>query len=167
MSPEYVEVCGAGAQGCVQIEPAAGTSRPASQTVAKADHHRGTLETFHHLRGHDSHHTRMPPFGPDHDGRCLCLRFGLGAGRGPDLLLNPLPRAIDVVDLQRLSSGFLVILAQQQVEGPLCLAEAPRRVEPRGQPEADRAGVDGCIWIDLGDLSQCAQAGSPPGAELA
>ena len=82
----------------------------------------------------------------------------LGLGLEADPRLDVAALRVVGVELERDGAGALLVLGQQQLQAGVGPVQAPRGVQSRAQPEADRAGVDRAR-VDLRDVHQRAQAG--------
>ncbi len=67
--------------------------------------------------------------------------------------LDGLPLLVELVEAQRQRQGRPAVVAAEQLQGERRVLQAAGRVEPRPEPEADRAGVD-AVRLDAGDLHE-------------
>ena len=88
----------------------------------------------------------MPGLARDHVGAATLLRLGprpdLRNRFAEDPLLDLLALAVQLLQPRREPRRFLAIVGEQQLERRRRMAEPSGRVDPRREPEPDRAGVD-------------------------
>src|SRR5205823_5126943 len=103
---------------------------------------------FYEARGDDPDHALVPALARDDIGapcatglRPLLDRLDRLA---QDPLLDRLPVAVQLLELGGKLHRVLPRVCEQELERRPRPAQAPRRVEPRGEPEADRTRIDGC-----------------------
>ena len=153
------EVRAGGLQAAEQVERRDRASRARSLLAVERDQHGRAMMALGDPRRDDPDHARMPAVGGEDVGS------GARRARGDELLgleqdprLHVAPLDVDGVELGGDGARALDVGGQQQLQARVGAVQAPRRVDPRGEPEADRAGVDPAR-VDAGDLHQRLQPG--------
>ena len=135
--------------GARRLEPAEQVERRDRAARARAllaverDQHRRAVMALGDPRGDDPDHAGMPAVGGEHvGGRSRRRRGHLRLGLEQDPRLDVAPLDVDGVELGRDRSRPLGVGRQQQLEAGVGAVKPPGRVDPRREPEADRAGVE-------------------------
>ena len=162
MPAEALEVLRAGAEGAVQVE---GRDRPARsfpETFAAGDQDDRPVVALDEPGSDDPDHAFVPVFAPDDIRRAPALRLGpfldLRDRGANDALFDRLPVAVELFETIGEPARLVGILGQEELQGGPRMTEPPRRVDPRPEPEADLARVDG-RGIDVRRLQQRPQSG--------
>ena len=113
-------------------------------------------------RGDDADHALVPVLAGDDVAAAAAAGIGprldLGGRRAEDPVLDGLALAVQVLELLGELLGLARVVGEEQRERRLGPAEPAGGVDPRSEPEADRALVAG-RRIDAGDAHQRAQPG--------
>ena len=161
MPTETLQERGAADESAVQVERWDRPARPFPEPFAPRDQDHRPVVTLDQPRCHDADHALVPVFAPDDVGAAapsgLRPVFDLCDRRPQDLVLDGLPIAIQILQAIGKTSRLVGVVGQQQLERGTRMAEPARGVDPRRQPEADLARVDGG-GIDARNLHQCAQS---------
>jgi hypothetical protein len=138
-----------------------------SLVAVEGDQDGGPVMALRDPRGHDADHAGMPAVRGEHVSRGArwALRdLLLGLEEDPRLHVAPLD--VDRVELGRDDARPGDVGCQQQLEPRVRAMQAPGRVDPRGEPEPDRAGVH-AARIHARHLHERLQAGLARGGQRA
>ena len=92
--------------------------------------------------GNDADDARMPLLAHEHVGAAIPERADLGLGLPRDPLLDGATLGVQRVELARDLGGALPVLGDEQLERGVGAANPAGGVQARGEPEAERAGVE-------------------------
>ena len=152
----------AGRKRRVQVEAFRRAAAAAAFAVFGGNDDDRAAETVHQAAGHNADDAGVPAFAR-HDQHAVVQagRVGLQGGqRGrSDLLLGLLAQGVDLVKARGDTGGLVLVFTQKQLEGHGGVVHAARRVEARGEAEADRFGRDGAVRVP-GGFQQRLQAGA-------
>ena len=131
----------------MQVEARDRAARALPVAVRARDEHDGPPVTLDEPRGDDADHALVPVLAGEHVAALGAprLRPGLDLrdGRAQDPVLDGLPVAVELLETLREAAGLVRVVGEQQLERRLGPAKTPGSVDPRRQPEGDRAFVDG------------------------
>ena len=142
MAAEAGQVLGAGGEPGVEVVGGDAAARAPARIAVERDHHARAAVALDQPRRDDADDAGVPAL-PRHDQRRpveLGQAGGLGLDQDAQLLVAPL--AVERVELLGHRRGPLLVVGQQQLERGVGAAQAPRGVQPRTQPEAERLLVD-------------------------
>ncbi len=167
VAAEALEVLGTRSEPAVEVEGGERPPRALPQLVRSRDEHDRPIEALDETRGDDADHALVPVGAGDDVPAPAALRLRPGLdlrhGRAEDPVLDLLPLAVQLLETRREAARLLLVLGEDQVERCAGVPEPPGGVDPRREPEADRAGVDGG-GVDVRRPHQRTQAGlSRPG----
>src|SRR6188472_513380 len=106
------------------------------------------MEPLGQARCDDADHALVPVLAPEDVAALSPPRLGHGLDdldRLPqDAVLNRLTVAVELLESVRVPPGLVRVLGEHELEGEVGPAQPAGGVDARGEPEAHRAGVDGC-----------------------
>ena len=142
------EVLGAAIERGEQVEAGDAAARAAAAALrVEGDEHDRPPEALGEARGDDPDHARMPALAGEHQpGRVgdarRAARRARASPRREDLALDLAALAVGALELDRDLLRALGILGEHQLDPGVRPVEAPGRVDPRPEPEAEVALVE-------------------------
>ena len=137
---------------------------PFHAVLRPRDQHDRPVEALDEPRRDDPDHALVPVLAPEHVATAAAARLGHrvdGCGRlAQDPILHCLPVAVQLLQDVRVAPRLVGVVREHELERDVRPAEPPGGVDPRSEPKADGAGVDG-RRIDAGAAHERLQPGSP------
>ena len=129
-------------QPAEQVERGDRAARAGARVAVERDEHARPVVALGDARGDDPDDARVPALARE-DVRVALPRLGDHAlGLEEDALLDVAALGVRTVELLGDHASALGLPGEQELDAGVRAIEAARRVEPRREPEADRAGVD-------------------------
>ena len=160
---EALEVARARAERAVQVERRDRSARALPELVAAGDQHDRTVEALDEPRGDDPDHALVPVLAREHVAARALPRLGPATrpGRRAARRIRSSTACrsrFSVSSCSASRSASPPVVGEDQLERRTRMPEPAGGVDPRREPEADRAGVDGGR-VDVRRAHQRAQAG--------
>ena len=147
VSAEALEVLGAGRERAVEVEARDRASRALPRVLRARDEDDRPVEALGEARRDDADHALVPVLAPEDVATPPPLRLGHGVhdlDRLPqDPVLDRLTIAIELLERVGVTTRLVGVLGEDELERDVRTTEPAGGVDPRSQPEADGAGVDG------------------------